>query len=73
MQLQKDPFRDLGQYQTYPNRISSMFDPFFENALNNPNASDLNKLMGLIKELPKTEIARSFTAKVKELMTTLSE
>lgn len=50
-----------------------MFDPFFENDLNNPDASDLKKLLGLVKELPKTEIARSFAAKVKELMTTLSE
>lgn len=72
-QLQKDPFRDLGQYLTHGGRVSSIDDPTYEKDLNNPHLSDTKKLLSLTKDLPKTELAEAFSQKVKELLETIQK
>jgi hypothetical protein len=67
-QLQRDPFRDLGQYQSPGPQRSTIDDPFLEKELNNPHVCMSKKLLALVKNLPQTDIANHFRKKVRELV-----
>ena len=58
--LQRDPFRDLGQYLSPGPLMSTIDDPFLEKCLNNPHMSDTTKMLSLTENLPKTELTACF-------------
>jgi hypothetical protein len=51
-QLQRDPFRDLGQYLSLGPQRSTIDDPFLEKDLNNPHVCTNKKLLALVENLP---------------------